>query len=151
MYLLIADCEFALCLLVRLRIAIELLDGLVVSRYRLCKLDVTLCVLMARVYFGVVWQCRQCLVQRFVHLLCRALKEAATAADEHGVAGKDSFVISIFEVEANAVLCVAWCVKGGDFDRTDVERLLVCRGLVDQSAVAAANDGELVVFELIMS
>jgi hypothetical protein len=83
-----------------------------------------------------------------VHLFCCALKETAAAADEHCVTGEYSLVVPVLEVEADAVLCVAWCVKSCNFDRTDVERLLVRGGLVDQSAVAAANNRELVVFEL---
>lgn len=60
-----------------------------------------------------------------MHLLGIALEEAATTANEQGVAGEDSLVVSILEVKANAVLCVAWCVKSGDLDAADVERFVV--------------------------
>ena len=39
-------------------------------------------------------------------------------------------------------------VESGHFDGADVECLLVSGCLVDLSAIAAANDGERVVFEL---
>lgn len=148
MYLLVADGEFALCLFVRLGVAVEFLDCLVVLCHCLCEFDVSLCILVAGVYFCVVWQCGQSFVQRLMHLFGCALEEAAAAANEQCVTGEDSLVVSVLEVEADAVLCVAWCVKSGNFDGTDVERLLVGRSLVDQGAVTTANDGELVVLEL---
>jgi len=117
-------------LLVRLRVGIKLLDRLVVLGYSLRKLDITLRVLVTREHFCIIRKCGQSLVKRLVHLLCCALEEAPAAADEHGVARKYGFVFSVFEVKANAVLCVAWCVKGSDFDGTDFKGVVVGRRLV---------------------
>lgn len=148
-YLLVANSELALRLLIRLRIGIKLLDCLIVLCHGLCELDITLCVLMTRENFSIVRQCGQSLVQCLVHLLCCALEEAAASANEHGVAGEDRLVVPILEVETDTVLCVTRGVKSGDLDRSDVECLLVGRSAVDQSAVAAADDWEFVVLKLL--
>lgn len=129
-YLLVAHREFALCLLVRLRVAVQLLDCLIVLRHGLCKLDIAFCVFVAREYLRIIWQRGEGLVESLVHLLGSAFKEATAATNEQGVTGEDSLVVTILEVEADTVLCVAWCVKGSDLDRPDVERLVVCRCLV---------------------
>lgn len=76
---------------------------------------------MTGIHFRVVWKCGECLVQCLVHLFRCALEEAAAAANEQCVAGEYGLVIAVFEVEADAVLRVAWCVEGGDLNGADVE------------------------------
>lgn len=52
-------------------------------------------------------------------------------ANEKGVSGEDSPVISIFNVVADTVLRVAWCMQSGDLDAlADGERLVMRRRLV---------------------
>ena len=58
----------------------------------------------------IIRQRSQHLVQRLVHLLRRALEEAAAASDEQRVARKDRPVVAVFEEVAYAVLRVARCV-----------------------------------------
>lgn len=147
-YLLVSDGESALCLLVRLRVVIQLLNCSIVQDF-LCKLDVALCVLVSRVNLGVVWQSGQCFVQRFLHLLRCSFKEASATAYKQGVAGEDCAVIAIFEVEADAVLSVAWCVKCRKFYGSNVETCVVCRSFCDQRTVFAANDGKVECFFLV--
>lgn len=130
-YFLVTNREFALCLLIRLRVAVQLLDCFVVLRHGLRKLDIAFCVFVARENLCIVWQRGKGLVESFVHLFGIAFKEATAAANEQGVTGENSLIVTILEVEADAILRVAWCVKGSDLDRPDVERLVVCRCLVD--------------------
>lgn len=117
------------------------------------------------VYVSVVRQSSESLVQRLVHFLGVAFEEAATAcrklvlrsvamlklsltANEKRVASEHSTVISIFEEEANTVLCVARSVQSFDLDvLTDSESFAVGRGGGDFFAVFAADDGERVAFE----
>jgi hypothetical protein len=67
-HLLIADSKLALGFLVRLRVLVKLLDCIIVE-YLLCKLDVSLSVLVAWIHLSVVWKGGQCLIQSLVHLL----------------------------------------------------------------------------------
>lgn len=107
------------------------------------ELDVALCVLVAWVDFCVVGKRSEGFVERFVHFLGGAFEEAATAADEEGVAGEDGAVVAVFGEEADVVLGVAWGVEGSDFYGADVEGGVVAWGLGDALAVAAADYGDV--------
>ena len=123
--LLIADSEFALRFFVRLRVAVEFLHCLVIFSNGLCEFDVALRVFVPRENLGIVWQRGEGLVQCLVHFLGRALEEAPASANEHCVTCENGLVLTVLEVEANAVLCVAWGVESGHLDGADVECLLV--------------------------
>lgn len=123
--LLVTNSKLSLCLLVRLRIAVEFLHCLVVLSNGLCELYIALCVFVPWEYFRIVRKRGERLVQRFVHFLGRAFEEAPASTDEHCVSCENGFVLAVFEVEANAVLRVARCMESGNFDGADVECLLV--------------------------
>jgi hypothetical protein len=123
--LLITNSELSLRLLVRLRVAVEFLYCLVILSNGLCEFDVALCVFVPWEYFRIVRKRGERLIQRFVHFLGRAFEEAPASADEHCVPRENGLVLAVFEVEANAVLCVARRVESGNFDGADVECLLV--------------------------
>ena len=68
---------------------------------------------MAYVDFGVRRQSGQHFIQRLVHLLGRALEEAATSAYEQGVSSEDGALAGfrVFEEIAYAVLSVTGRVQ----------------------------------------
>lgn len=147
MLLLISNREFTLRLLVFLGILVEPSNGIVVQ-YALGKLDVALCVLVAREHLCVVGKCGERFVQRGVHLLGRAFEEAAAAADEERVAGEDGAVAAVFEEETDAVLCVAGRVQCCYLDGSNGEGFLVARGRGNVFAVFSADNREVEGFEL---
>ena len=71
-------------------------------------------------------------------------------SNEHGIAGKDSTIVAIFEEIADTVLCVAGSMEGFDFNAlADGESIAVAWGLGDFVAVFAADDRDLIGFELV--
>lgn len=128
-YLLIANGELSLGLLVCLGVLVELANGLIIQ-HLLSEAHVALGVLMARVNLGVVWKTSQDFIQRLVHLGCIALEKASAATNEERVPGEHGPVVSVFEIETDAVLSVAWCMKCSDLDVvSDFELGFMCRGL----------------------
>jgi hypothetical protein len=104
-YLLVANGEFALRLLVGLRVFVKLLDSIVVEDF-LSKFDVAFSVFVAWVDLSVVGQGCESLIQGFVHLLWRALEKASASSNEHGVTGEHCTILAIFEEKADTILSV---------------------------------------------
>ena len=105
---------------------------------------------MTRVNLGVVGKRRKDLVESLVHLRGIAFEEASASADEQGVTGENGTLGAVLEVEADAVLGVAWSVESGYlYAFTDGELRLVGWSGGDLGAVLATDDRQLVVFELI--
>lgn len=144
---LIANREFALRLLVLLRKSVKFLDRIVV-KHSLGEFYITLCVLVSGEDFGVIWEGGKCFVQGFVHLLGVSFKEAAASANEQCISCEYGTVVAVFEVEADAVLGVAWCVKCLHIDGADVEGFVVARRSGDFFAVTSANYRQVESFEL---
>jgi hypothetical protein len=144
--LLVPDSEFPLCLFVRLRIIVQLLDGVIVQ-YFLRKLYIPLRVFMSWIHFRIIWKSSKNLVERLVHLFCVAFEEATASADEHGVTRKHGLFGAILKEEAYAILGMARGVQRGDFDGAEVETGVVRRGSSHLVAVLAANYGEREVLE----
>jgi|SRR6478609_2266707 len=95
------------------------------------SIDGLLCWLKTYINYSVIRQRRKALVQSLMHLLRIALEESSTScslsaqaqnilvrirgllkltANEKGITGKNSFVLSVFHKEADAVLSVARCM-----------------------------------------
>lgn len=97
---------------------------------------------MTGVNLGVVRKRSKHFVKSLVHLCSIALKKAPASADEQCVTGENSTFRAVLEVEADAVLGVAWCVQCRYLDAfTDGELRLVGWSGGDLGAVLAANDG----------
>jgi hypothetical protein len=146
-YLLISNGEFALRLLVRLRVLVQSLDRIVIE-HSLSEFDVSLGVFMARIDFSVIWESCEGLVQGFVHFLGGALEKAAAAADEHCVSGKHGAIVAVFEEKAYTVLCMTWGVQSGHIYGSDVELGLVAGCLGYELAVTTTDYRDVESFGL---
>jgi hypothetical protein len=104
-YLLVPNGEFALRLLVCLRVLVKSLDCIIVENF-FRELDIPFSVFVSRVYLGIVRKSCECFIQGLVHLLRGSLEEAATATNEHRVSGKHSAILAILEEKAYAILGV---------------------------------------------
>jgi len=132
--LLISNGELALGLLIVIGKVLELLDSFVLGDSD-AELDVGLGVLVTRLWdisktasrldriftyvdLGVVRQRGKRRVQRLVHFLGVSLEESSTSTNEESVSGENSAVVGLLVLEeiADAVLGVAWRVKGLDGD-----------------------------------
>jgi hypothetical protein len=101
---------------------------------------------MSWIHLGIIRQGRENLIQRGIHFLRIALKEAATASNEQSVARENCTVISVLKEVANAVLRVAGCVQCSYFDaRADRESAVMSRRLGDFGAVFAADYGDWIM------
>ena len=163
MFLLVANCEFALCLLIVLRKIVELLDSRA-RRNRGGEFDVCFGVFVAGlegvssvlaagadinvqqrmdsgayIDFSIVRKSSEGLVEGSFHLLRCTFDESPAAAVEESVACEDSFVFAVLHEPADAVLRVARCVYCFHGDTADVEALAICWGLRYAFAVFAAD------------
>lgn len=141
-YLLVANGEFTLRFLVRLRVLIESLDCVIVEHF-FRKLDVAFGVLVTGENLGIIWKGGQGLVQSFMHLLRSSLEETSTSADEHRVSGEYSTILAILEEEADTVLGVAGSVQCRNFNGTDLEFGLMTWCLCNKRTITAANYGKV--------
>jgi hypothetical protein len=83
-----------------------------------------------------------------VHLFWSTFKESPATANEQCVSSKDGAVVAVFEIEADAVLCMAWGVERFDVDGTDLKGAVVAGCLGDFVAVATANYRQAECFDL---
>lgn len=145
--LFISDREFSLGLLVLLRKCIKLLNSRTLQDL-LAEGHIAFCVLVPRIHLRVIWKCSQSLIQGLVHFRRSTLKETPASTDEKSVSSENDLFASVLEKVADAVLSMAGSVQGSDFDTiTNLEGLLVARGMSLVCAILAANDGKLVVLQ----
>lgn len=106
--------------------------------------------LMTGEYFSVIWQACQRLVQRLVHHFRIALKESSATGNEKGITCKDCSLAlgSVLCIVADTIFGVAWGMKRGNFDVSDLEDFAVVENLGDVLAVFSAEDWDWVCFQL---